>query len=303
MAPLANQIHVDTLLSNVSIKYQPTDFIAMQVFPEVQVKKTSDLYRIYDRNFRLPETQRSNRAEAREHLFEVSTASYLLQRHSLKSFVSDTDAQNYDLADLRAETTEELTNVLLRRLELQVANLFTTTNWSLNVSLAATAQFDDNTTVSNPIPVFQTGSSTVIANAGFKPNFGILPRDGYVACVNHISIADRLKYTSADIDAVKLAALFELETLLIPTAGYDNSALGATTVVANFYGDNAFLGYKPGNPGILKPSSGYIFRNAVPMVKRWRVEERESDCIEVNMEFQAKVVASLSGYLIRDILN
>lgn len=303
MAPFANQIHIDTLLSNVSIKYQPTEFIAMKVFPEVAVKKTSDLYRVYDRNLRIPETQRANRAEAREHNFEVSTSSYNLQRHSLKSFVSDTDAQNYDLADLRAETTEELTNVILRRLELQVAQLFTSTNWSLNVSLASTAQFDDNTTVSNPIPVFQTAASTIIANAGFKPNFGILPRDGMVACVNHISVVDRLKYTSAEIDAVKLAKLFDLDELLIPVAGFDNSDLGATTVVQNFYGDNAFVGFKPGSPGILKPSSGYIFRNSIPMTKRWRVEERESDCIEVNMEFQAKVVASLSGYLIKDILN
>lgn len=306
MAPLANQIHVDSLLSNISIKYQPSEFIAMQVFPELQVKKTSDLYRIYDRNFRVPETQRSNRAEAREHNFEVSTASYLLQRHSLKSFVSDTDAQNYDLADLRAETTEELSNVLLRRLELQVGQLFTSTNWSLNASLASTLQFDDNTTLSNPIQVFQTAASTIIQFAGFRPNFGILPRDGMVACVNHISVADRLKYTSAEIDAAKLAALFDLGELLIPSAAYDTSALGTadtTTNIAPFFGDNAFVGYKPQSPGILKPSSGYIFRNVVPMVKRWRVEEREADCIEVNMEFQAKIVASLSGYLIKDILN
>jgi hypothetical protein len=306
MAPLANQVHVDSLLSNISIKYQPTDFIAMQVFPEVQVKKTSDLYRVYDRNFRIPETKRANRAEAREHSFEVSTASYLLDRHSLKDFVSDTDQGNYDLADLRAETTEELTNVILRRLELQVAQLFTSTNWSLNVSLASTLQFDDNTTISNPIQVFQTAASTIIANAGFKPNFGILPRDGFVACVNHISIADRLKYTSAEIDARKLAALFDLGQLLIPAASYDSSAPGVadtTTNIVPFYGDNAFVGFKPSAPGPMKPSSGYIFRNVMPMVKRWRVEERESECIEVNMEFQAKVVASLSGYLIKDILS
>lgn len=304
--PLANQVHVDTLLSNISIKYQPTDFIAMKVFPEVQVKKTSDLYRVYDKNFRIPETQRSNRAEAREHNFEVSTASYLLERHSLKSFVSDTDAQNYDLADLRSETVEELSNVLLRRLELKVAQLFTLTNWSLNVSLASTLQFDDNTTLSNPIPVAQTAASTIIAFSGFKPNFGILPRDGMVACVNHISVTDRLKYTSAEIDANKLAALFELGELLVPSAAYDTSALGVADTTSNsapFYGDNMFIGYKPPSAGILKPSSGYTFRNSLPMVKRWREEARESEAIEVNMEFQAKIVASLSGYLIRDINN
>lgn len=300
--PLANQIHIDSLLSNVSVKYRNVDLIAMEVFPEVPVKKTSDLYRVYDRNLRIPQTVRANRGEAREHNFEVSTATYVLTRHSLKTFVSDTDAQNYDLADLRAESTEELTEVILRRVELDVANLFTTTNWSLNVSLAAANAFNANTTVSNPIPVFHTGGTTVIANGGLKPNFGILPQEAYIACVQHTSILDRLKYTSAEVDAGKLAALFDLSKLLVPSAGFDSSNIGATSSVANFYGDIAFLGYKPESAGPLKPSAGYIFRNAMPMVKRWRVEERESECIEVNSEYQAKIIASLSGYLIKDVI-
>lgn len=298
---LANQVHVDTLLGNVSVKYKPEGLIGMEVAPSVPVKKTSDLFRVYERNFRIPETERANRAEAREHNFDVSTASYSLKRHALKGFVSDTDADNYDLADLRSETTEELTEKILMRHELDVANLFTTTNWSLNVSLASGANWNSNTTTTNPIPVFQTGASTVIREGGVVPNFGIVPRDAYVSCVNHVSILDRLKYTSADVDAGKLAALFDLpKGILIPRAGYDNSHLGATQTVINFWGDNAFLGYKPDSPGPLKPSSMYTFRKAIPLVKRWYVDERESECIEVNMEYQARVVASLSGYLIRD---
>lgn len=300
--PLRNQIHVDTLLSNVSVKYTNPELIAMQVFPEVPVKKSSDLYRVYDRNFRIPETIRANRGVSREHEFEVSTSSYVCVRHSLKTFVSDTDAENYDLADLRAETVEELTEVILRRIELDVANLFTTTNWSLNVSLAAGASFADNTTTSNPIPIFDTGASTVLANGGMTPNFGILPQPAFVACKNHVSVLDRVKYTSADMTEKMLAALFGLQELLVPKAGYDSSNLGATASIGNFYGDVAFLGYKPAAPGPLKPSSGYIFRNSRPLVKRWREEERESEVIEVNMEYVAKVVASLSGYLIKDVI-
>lgn len=299
---LANQVHVDTLLGNVSVKYKPEGLIGMDVFPSVPVKKTSDLFRVYDRNFRIPETERANRAEAREHQFDVSTASYNLKRHSLKSPVSDTDAENYDLADLRAETTEELTEKILMRHELEVASIFTSTNWSLNVSLAAGANFNANTTTSNPIPVFDTGASTVILNGGMVPNFGILPRNGYVAAKNHVSILDRLKYTSAEVDAGKLAALFDLaKGLLIPKAGYDSSHQGVTPSIGNFWGDNAFLGYKPDSAGPLKPSSGYTFRKAMPLVKRWREEARESEMIEVNMEYQVRVVASLSGYLIKDI--
>lgn len=299
--PFVNQTHVDTLLSNLSIKYRNEEYIAMQVFPEVPVKKTSDLYRVYDRNFRLPDTLRANKGLAREWGFEVSTAGYNLERHSLKDYVSDTDADNYDLADLRAETTEELTDVILRRMEKSVADLFTTTQWSLGVSLAAGAQFSANTTTSNPIPVFDTGAATVIANSGKRPNFGILPVTGYIACKNHISVLDRTKYTTSDMSLVILARLFDLETLLMPQAVVDTSALGVASSISYLFGDIAFLGYKPSNPGPLRASSGYIFRKSIPMTKRWRVEERESDAIEVNMEYQAKVVASLSGYLINDI--
>jgi hypothetical protein len=295
--PFANQLHVDTLLSNVSVKYRNQDLIALEVFPEVQVKKTSDLFRVYDRNFRIPETKRANRGVAREHEFEVSTASYNLVRHSLKSYVSDTDAENFDLADLRSDTTEELSDVILRRIELDVANLFTTTNWSLNVSLAAA--FTSNTTTTDPVPYFDTGASVIVANGGMTPNFGILPRDAFVAVKNHISVLDRVKYTSAEVTKNIIASLFGVGQLLVPNAAYDSGNLGATSSVANFYGNISFLGYKPPSAGPLKPSSGYLFRKSIPMVKRWRVEERESECIEVNMEYQARVVASLSGYLIK----
>lgn len=297
---LANQVHVDTLLGNISVKYKPEGLINYDVAPKVPVKKTSDLFRVYERNFRIPETRRANRAESREHFFDVSTATYNLQRHSLKSPVSDTDAENYDLADLRSETTEELTEKIEMRKELDTANLMTSTNWSLNVSLAAGGQFSDNTTTSNPIPVFQTGSSTVIANSGKMPNFGILPRDAKVSCVNHVSILDRVKYTSAEVDEAKLAALFEVKQLLVPSAAYDTAALGATTSLSNFWGDHAFLGYKPDSPGPLKVSSMYCFEKGMPLVKRWRDEARESEIIEVNKEYQVRVVASLTGYLIKD---
>ncbi len=301
---LANQVHRDELLGQVSVKYKPAGFIADLVAPTVNVKKTSDLYRVYDRNFRVPETERANRAKSREHNFDVSTASYSLKRHSLHSKVSDTDQDNYDLADLRSETTEELTDVIYRRKELECGSLFTSTNWSLGVSLAAGAEFSAATTTSNPIPVYQTGASTIIAESGQMPNFGILPRAGYVAAINHPSVLDRVKYTSSEMDDKKLSALFGLSKgLLIPSAAYDNSHLGATTVMTNFFdAENSFIGYKPDAPGPLKPSSLYTFSKAMPVVKRWREEETESEVIEVNLEFQIKVVASLSGYLIRNVI-
>jgi hypothetical protein len=274
----------------------------MKVFPELAVKKSSDLYRVYDRQFKLPETKRAIRGVSRELTFDVSTASYNLEWHSLKDYVADRDAENYDLADLRAETTEFLTDKILLRLEKSVADLFTTTNWSLNVSLAAANAWNANTTVSNPIPVVDTGCSTVIANSGKKPNFMVMNREAFVAAKNHVSVLDRTKYVSADMDESLLAGLFGIPELIVSNVSYDTANEGVASSISAIMGNSAFLGWKPDRPSILTPSAGYIFKNNRPMVKRWREEAREADAIEVNVEYQAKVVASLCGYLIKGVI-
>lgn len=297
--PLRSTQHVDQLLSNVSIKYAPTGLIAMQVFPEVPVKKDSDLYRIYTRNFRIPETKRANKGLAKEHQFEVTTSSYNLEMHALKDYVSDNDMDNYDVSDLKADTTEELTEKILLRMEKTVADLMTTTSWSLGVSLAAGSAFTDNTTTSNPIPIFDTAATTVINNSGFVPNMAVIPRGTFIAIKNHVSVLDRVKYTSKEMTPDIMKGLFNLNEILIANGAYDSAAQGATSSIGAIWGSHVLVAYKPDSPSPLKPSSGYIFRKNSPMVRRWRVEEREAEAIEVQMKYQVKVVASLSGYLIK----
>lgn len=300
--PLKSALHVDKLLSQISVKYNNTQFIADQAFPILPVTKDSDLFRVYERDFRLPETLRSNKGLANEHQFDVSTSSYILEQHSLKDYVSDRDAENYDIADLRTDTTEELTDKILLRLEKSVADLFTSTSWSLNVSLAAANQWSLDTAASNPIIQMDSASGAVLLNAGLEPNYAIIPRNSLIAAKNHSSIIDRIKYTSADITPNMIAGLFDIEQLLVPKAVIDTSAKGVASSISFLWGDNVFVGYKPSRPSPLRPSAGYIFQNSIPMVKRWRVEERQSEAIEVNKHYQAKVVASLAGYLIKDTL-
>jgi len=307
--PLKSALHVDQLLSNVSVKYKNTQFIADQVFPIVPVKKDSDYYRVYDRNFRLPETLRSPKGVAREWTFDVSTASYILEQHSLKDYVSDRDAENYDIADLRADTVEELTDKILLRLERSVADLFlgtTTTGagnyWSQGHSLSAAQQWSLDSVTSNPIPQMDTATTVILENSGMAPNYAIIPHRCMTAAKNHQSVVDRIKYTSSDISAAMIAGLFDLPQILVPKAVVDSSAEGLTPSVAAVWADNVFVGHKPANPGPLQPSAGYIFQNQIPMVKRWRAEERQSEAIEVNLHYSPKIVASLCGYLMKDVL-
>lgn len=300
--PLKNQLHVNQLLSNVSAQYKNSEYIWDKVFPKVAVTKDTDLYRIYERNFRIPQTLRAPKGVAREFSFEVSTATYALEQHAIKDYVGRDEEENYDQGSLQVDTTEALTDAIYRRIELSVAALFTTTNWSLNVSLAAGADFDSNTMTSDPVLVFDTGASTVIANSGKQPNFGILPRDGYVAAKSHIAVLDRVKYTSSEVSKNMLAALFDLSELLVPTAVQDTAQEGVAASISNFYGDVAFLGWKPSSPGLKQPSCGYLFMRDLPRVRSWFDDERNSTAIECEVKFQPRVVASLTGYLIKDIV-
>jgi hypothetical protein len=290
--PQVNQLHVNQLLSNVSLKYSNAEYIWDKVFPKVPVVKESDLYRVYERNFRIPETKRAIKGVAREFQFDVSSSSYVLEAHALKDYVGDDEADNYDQGSLDVDTTENLTDAIMRRIEDSVAKLFTTTSWSLNVSLAAA--WSSNTTTTNPIPYYDTGASTIIANSGYAPNFAILPRDGFVAVKNHVSVLDRVKYTSTEISQNMIASLIGVVK--------DTSAEGATSVLANFYGSMSFLGWKPSSPGLKTPSCGYTFMKSQAPVRKWRVDERKANAIEVEYKFVPKVVASLTGYLINGIV-
>lgn len=297
-----SDLRVDKLLSNISVKYRNENFIAPDVFPAVPVKKESDVYRVYDRDFRLPETIRSAKGVAREHNFNVTTNGYVLEQHSLKDYVSDRDAENYEISDLRRDTTEILTEKIDLRMEKSCADLFTSTSWSQNVSLSSAQQFSLDTSTSNPIPIFDTASTVVLENSGLMPNMSIIPWNVMIAIKNHSSIIDRVKYTNVTVTKELIGALLSVENMLVPKAVIDSAAEGQTESVAALWGDNAFVGYRAPRASIMAPSAGYTFMNALPKVKRWRDEDRQSEVIEVNKHYSCKVVASLAGYLIKDTL-
>jgi len=301
--PQKSQLHVNQLLSNVSVQYRNEEYVWDKLLPIINVTKDTDLYRVYDRNFKIPETKRAPKGVANEFNFEFSTASYALNQDALKDYVGVDEEENNDQGSLQVDTTESLTDAIYRRLEFSVAALFTTTNWSLNVSLAAGSAWNSNTVTSDPIPVWDTGASVVIGNSGKTPNFGLLPRDGFVAVKNHVSVLDRVKYTSSEVSKNMIQALVGLEELHVPTAIYDSAAEGLAASTANFFGDIAFLGWKPkGGGGIKTPSAGYMFMRSMPRVRSWFDNERNATAIEVEIKSQPKVVASLTGFLIKDIV-
>jgi hypothetical protein len=269
----------------------------------VPVKKQSDLYRTYNRNWIIPETERAIGGLANEHVFDVGTSSYSLEKHALKSYVPDTAAENYDITDLRADITTDLVEKIMMRKEAACAALFTTTSWSLQASLAGDELW--TTASGRPIEIFDTATSVIVSNSGVRPNFAIIPLSSYNLVKNHTTIVDRVKYTSRELSPAIIGALLGVNELLTPDMYYDSglyNASAASGAVASLWKEDfAFVGYKAPAAGMMALSSGYMFQRAKPLVRRWREEEREADAIEVDCEFQFKVVASLTGYYINNV--
>jgi hypothetical protein len=300
--PLKSQLHVNQLLSNVSVQYKNQEYLWDKIFPQVTVAKDSDLYRVYDRNYRIPETARAPKARAKEMGFEFSSSSFILEQHALKDYVGIDEDINNDMGSLQVDATEYLTDAIYRRMEFMMSELFTKTSWSLSVSLSATTVWSANTTVSDPIPVWDTGTTTIIANSGQAPNFAFTNRANYVQMKNHISVLDRVKYTSSDVGMGAISALIGVENFYVSNAIYNTGAEGAVSGTAaggtTFFASKSFLGYKPASPGLRQASSGYTFLNNAPRVRTWKDEEINAMAVEVEIKFSPKIVASLTGYLI-----
>ncbi len=172
----------------------------------------------------------------------------------------------------------------------------------MNVSLASGYAFSSNTTVSDPVAIYDTGASTVISNSGKTPNFGYLPRAGYISVKNHVSVLDRVKYTSGEVTQNIIQALIGIEELYVPTAVQDTAADGVAASITPFFNGNSFIGWKPaGGGGMKTPSCAYMFMRSSPRVRSWVDNERNATAVEVEIKFQPKVVASLTGYLINGI--
>lgn len=304
--PSSQQIHRDRPLENISVAYKSERLIADRLAPRVPVVHESDTYFVYAKDsLTLPQTIRGNGASANEASWNISTSSYVLTQHALKGLVTDRDRSNADEAiRLDIDTTEYLTEKILMRKEIDLANIVTTAaNWANATSLSSTLAWNQNTTLSNPIAYVDSACSVVASQSGKIPNTVVLNDPTFRAAKEHISIVDRIKYTSPDsVTDQILAKLFNVQQVLVAGGIQNTGQEGQADSMGWIWTDMAFVAYIEQNPGLRKPSALYQFTKTEfgnpYKVKRWREEEREGDFIEVSSLFQNKVVASDCAYII-----
>lgn len=339
--PSRGDVHVNQPLTNISLAFlqQADNFVADKVFPTILVPKQSDVYYTYDRG-------EFNRDEMEERLpgsesaggsYTIGTDLYYARTRAYHKDIPDQVRSNADTPiNLDREATEYVTHKgLIKREVTWVAAYFSPQNpgviWTFvadgNATPTAPASFDPTSSVNNkklfwsdasstPIEDVRQGKRFVGESTGYRPNTLTMGRAVYDALLDHPDIVGRLDRgqttgpAMANRDA--LAALFEVNEVLVMDAIQNTAAQGQTNSSSYIGGKHALLSYKPANPGLLTASAGYTFNwtglmgagNGGGMrIKRFRIERIESDRVEIQMSYDQKKVSADLGYHFTNIVE
>ena len=303
--PTYQQVHIDVPLTNVSVAYTPGQFIAGQLFPMVPVEHISDKYFIYTKadwlrnevGVRAPGTK-ANRGD-----YGLTVGSYFVTEKAIAKGVPDEITQNADnpLKPLE-DATKWATTQLYQKMEIDVAATAFGAGWSASATPATLWSND----TSDPLGDFATAYNGVLGTIGVAPNKAAVGYGAWRFLKNHPDIVERIKYgagpTSPAIVAAKaVAALIELDDLLIGTSIQDSAAEGATSSISYIWGNHALVAYVAGGPSLMEPSAGYVFTYAQRQVTRFREDQNRQDVVEARWSYAANAVAADAGYFLKSV--
>jgi len=327
--PGKDDLHVDRLLTNISVAYlqDATEYAAGKVFPTVPVDKDGGIYATYNQNdfFRADAvTKRVDGQESSGSGYRTSSDTYKCDVWSThKDIGPQALANQNDPYNLNRDSTEWLTQqILIKRERLWTQSYFAQNIWhnpdlqGIAAGQPAAAEFIqfDNFADSDPRSVISTQKIAMKRRSGFMPNTLVLGEEVYEVLKQHPDFEELYKYTQGGIiSGDKLAAIFEIPRVIVGGAIEATNTEGAAATYDFIQGKSMWLGYVEPRPALMKPSAGYIFawtgllganayggrirRIPTPLLGEGAYR------IEAEMAFDMKVVASAMGKYFFDVID
>lgn len=309
-------VHIDVVLTNMSIGFPNLGYVGPVLFPTLKLKKQSDKYYIFGRELFTINPGGDLRAAgtvANEIPgLQVSLDSYFAVEHALQIPVTDEERQNAD-SPLSPDADGAMlvtTKVWLQR-EVAMQTLATTTaNYPSDhvVTLAGTTQWSAPTT-SDPILDIRIGKAKINSKLFLNPNVAIIPYQVMTALEDHPKFIERIKYSERGIITPEIiTGMLGIGKIVIPGLGLNTGNPNQAVTLSYLWGKDVLLAYVPSGPGMKVPAYGYEFVWGYPqeqVVDRWREEPRKSDLIRVSRRYDLKLTAldannkSIAGYLIK----
>jgi hypothetical protein len=288
-------VHIDEVLTNISLGYPNNGLVGDRLFPSVPVAKQSNKYPVFGR--------------------EGWLDTYFANEHSLQIAVTDEERENAD-SPLRpdADGTEMVTSKVLIGRELVIKNLVTTaSNYAsgLSTTLSGTSQWSDYVN-SNPIADIKTARRALNAQIFMDPNTAVIPYQVMSILEDHPDFIERIKYSErAIITPEIISAMFGIPNIIVPGSGINTANPGQAASLGYLWGKDVVLAWVPPRAGQKIPAFGYEFvwgygGGRAQVVDRWREEKRKCDVIRVSRRYDLKFIAvdgsgkALAGYIIKN---
>ena len=332
--PSRGDVHVNRPLTNISIAYMQAaeNFVADRVFPPIPVNNQSDRYYVYDRGdfnrdgmkARAPSTESAGGG------FKLSSGLYACGVYGFHKDVDDQIRANQDspISMDRDATNYISMQGMIRRERQWATEHLVDAIWTFSVDGAAarSTSFNPREAANNQVVFWNDADSTPIedvrilteyvqSETAFRPNILVLARPVWNRLVDHPDIVGRIDRGQTTGPAIAnreaVAALFELDEVLVMESIYNSADEGQTASHTFIGGKNGLLAYRAPAPGLLVPSAGYTFNwrgligggDMGMRIKRFRMEELSSDRVEIDMAFDQKVIGADLGVFLDDIIQ
>lgn len=306
MGRLENLRVVDPVLTTLARGYTNAELVGTNLAPIAIVQKEAGKIPQFGKeSFKLYNTERALRANSNRLSPEgISTIDYVLTEHDIEYPIDYREAEEA-IFDLEVYATETVQNIILLRLEKEIADLVqNVANYPQGnkLVLSGTSQWT-NTANSDPIANIETAKDAIRAKIGRYPNVMLLGASAFRALKNHPKILDRVKYSMrAVITEEILQEIFQINKVVVGKAVYANDAGEFIDVWA----DNAILAYVPeapkqGERTPYAPAFAYTLRKSgKPEVDKRDEQGGKLHLVRCTDLLTVKLVGAEAGYIIND---
>lgn len=303
--PLISDVLFDELLTNVSMQYQPAQggYLADSVLPPIPVKKESAIFWKYDKSrFDVPDSIRAPRSHYNKIDWSTEQDSYSAAEFGLEGEIDDRERDNsVSPLDLDVDTAEIVTDMMLNNREQRVADLVLDANVVGGIDLTSGSNVQWSDPASDPILGATTARNSLFATVGYKPNKLLLGNDVYEVLRAHPAIIERIQFSERAIVTKQiLAALFEVDEILVGGVLRRTSQQGAADAIADIWAGAALFFYSENRPSLKRASFGYQFRVRDLRTFKYRDDSRATDIVRVTEIQGEKLMAPELAYLVEN---
>lgn len=308
MGATSHEVHIDRLLSEMAIDYQPDGLIAGELFPTVEVQKQSDLYVVFDRGEKL-RRQNTNRAPgspARQIARDVGSDTYFAANYALAYPVTIEDRKNADpvfVSRLYEQGAEYCLDHLLLDWEVRAATQVTNTA-NVGSSAAVDSAWDG---AGSPLADMNQAIDNVHYANGVRPSdvtFGIEAWNSFRRDDTVRNLIFGTNNGGGYPNTAQVAELLNVKRVHIGGSFQNTADNGQSESLSAIWGDNVLIYYRPDAPSLVRPSFAYNFRWVQPGLPNMTVERHpydtkiKSELVEVGYYQDEKITGASYAFLL-----